>query len=182
MLLPLTPLNGGRAGTSVQVPPPPRFRAVVGKVRNATFSPHNPFRGQRGNTAAKQAGVLYERKAQDHLRDEFGPGYYDTPIVHFRDDSGARTCMPDGLFIQGDDILVVECKSQHMAEAWWQLRRLYEPVVRAFAGTAKVALLEVCRSYDPHTPFPEQPALVYSAKQWFNSAADKALGVYRWKP
>ena len=166
----------------MQVPPPPRFRAVVGKPRNVSLNPNNPFRGQRGNTAAKQAGVLYERKAQDHLRDVFGPGYYDTPIVHFHDDSGARTCMPDGVFFQGERTLVVECKSQHMPEAWWQLRRLYEPVLRKLAGTGSLVLLEVVRSYDPHTPFPEQPALVYNAKEWFHNAEDKSLGVYRWKP
>lgn len=182
MLPMLTPLNGGLAGTSVQVPPPPRFRAVVGKVHSASLNLNNPFRGQRGNTAAKQAGVRYERKAQEHLREVFGKQYYDTPLIHFRDDSGARTCAPDGLLFKYPRVLIVECKFQHMPEAWWQLRRLYEPVLRGMYGIKEVILLEVCRSYDPQTPFPEQPALVYNAAQWYGAAKNGDLGVYRWRP
>lgn len=162
MLPQLTPLNGGFAGASVQVPPPPRFRAPVGRIRDVRLNPVNPFRDQRGNTPAKHAGLVYERKVQKFLSGVFGAEYFVSPMLHFADDTGARTCIPDGLCIRGDDVVIVEIKYQHMPEAWWQLCRLYEPVVRAWRPTSKVATLEVCRTYDPATPFPTSVRLLDS--------------------
>ena len=182
MLPQLSPLNGGLAGAPVQVPPPPRFRAPAGKITDVVLKSEHPFRDQRGNTAAKHAGILYERKVQEFLSDLLGPYYFSSPILHFRDESGARTCIPDGLLIRYGCCVIFEVKSQHMPEAWWQLRRLYEPVVRAYLPHSQVALLEVVRSYDPATPFPERPTVVYDLRQYVEvDAKDKSFGVFRWK-
>lgn len=70
-----------------------------------------------------------------------------------------RWCQTDGLLIQpqGGLITIVEIKYQHTPDAWFQLRELYEPVVRrAFGPAWEVALLEVVKWYDPSTFFPER--------------------------
>ena len=111
--------------------------------------------------------------------------YLPSPMLHFHDDSGFRTCIPDGLHVthQNDTtrFTIFEIKSQHMPEAWWQLRRLYEPVVRALQPKAEVALVEICRTLDAHTPFPEEPELIEDLKTFISTASDGRFGVFRWR-
>ena len=184
MLPHLTFLNSGQPGTPVQVPPPPRFRAPVGEIRDVSLRGDNPFYSSRGHTAAQRAGMRYERHIQIELK-QILLHYLPSPMLHFHDDSGFRTCIPDGLHVthQNDAtrFTIFEIKSQHMPEAWWQLRRLYEPVVRALQPKAEVALVEICRTLDAHTPFPEEPELIEDLKTFVSTASDGRFGVFRWR-
>jgi len=67
--------------------------------------------------------------------------------------------VPDGIVVYDDRILVFEIKFQHMPEAWWQLVKLYRPVLEAYKPVP-VVTVEVCRSYDPAQPFPEHVVLI----------------------
>jgi hypothetical protein len=182
-LLPsISPLSDRAAttpGVSVWVPPPPRFRAPVGEVRNVRLKVTG-VSTQRGNTPAKHAGILYERKAQDHLQ-ELWPHYQRSPTLHFVDDGGARTCIPDGLLLWEDRAIIFEIKSQHMPEAWWQLRRLYQPVVEALYPAAYVQLIEVVRSFDVAMPFPTSITLIHDIAG-FVKLPITCFGVYIWRP
>jgi hypothetical protein len=163
----------------VQVPPPPHFKAVVGKPHSVNFKP-NPFKNQRGDTPAKQAGIRYEELAHGYLAN-LPLNYVERPFFHFHDNTGWRTCAPDGMFLHSEWIAIVEIKYQHVPEAWWQLRRLYEPVLRAFCKQRALRLVEVVRSYDAATPFPETPALAYDLPLWLTSVArDGEFAVHRW--
>lgn len=71
-----------------------------------------------------------------------------------------RYCQPDALILdphQGK-LYVVEYKLHHNPDAWWQLRSLYEPVLRtAFPPEFwMMTLVEVTKWFDPVTPFPEE--------------------------
>ena len=165
----------------VAVPPPLRFRPPVGTIRNVRMSLDVQME-QRGNTSAKHAGVLYERKAHDHLERTLGSKYLRSPFLHWLDDSGARTCIPDGLVLFPDRSVIIEIKSQHMPEAWWQLRRLYEPVVRALYPDAPCQSIEVARWYDPATPFPTSVELIDDLPSFIQRRPLPGFGVYVWRP
>lgn len=75
---------------------------------------------------------------------------------------------------------MVEIKFQHMPEAWWQLRKLYQPALE-FKLRRPVFVLEVCKSYDPAMPFPEPIELVENLWEFCN-APRKVFGVFQWKP
>jgi hypothetical protein len=83
----------------------------------------------------------------------FSNEYWPEPRISFIDDSGARNCYPDGLLIINPFVFVLEIKIQHMPEAWWQLRRLYLPLLRQQFPV--VGGIEIVKSYDPAMPFPE---------------------------
>lgn len=174
MLPSLSPLSDSPAG-GVAVPPPPRFRGIRGKPRNISVVPMTYLR-QRGTTAARENGLRYESKVQEFLSQLEG---YITPRITFEDDSGFRLCIPDGLLLTPSQTIVFEIKVQHMPEAWWQLRKLYQPLLERFYHNV-VSVVEVVRSYDPTTPFPEQITLCQFAAD-FENLGDK-FGVFKWKP
>jgi hypothetical protein len=136
----------------------------------------------RANSAAQKAGLSFEAKVQAALCSRFGAAYHPAPNVLFRDDSGARLCVPDGILgrpVSDPLVIVVEIKVQHMPEAWWQLRELYQPVLETIYRD--VALLEICKVYDPHTPFPEPVRFHASIDEFLATARRGDLGVIRWK-
>lgn len=179
----LSPLSADARSSCVQVPPPPRFRAPCGPIRDARIRFGNGYQRLRGSTAARESGLRYESQVQDELFDNLDH-YHKSPEIFFSDDSGQRVCIPDGLFLHHDHVVVVEIKSQHMPEAWWQLKRLYEPVVRAAIFERPIHLLEVVKSYDPATPFPcivrLVPSSAYGLKSYME-APFKEFGVFQWR-
>lgn len=175
MLPHLSPTSGGLTGSPVAVPPPPHFRPALA-VSSAQLGPRIP--PAVGNTAARKAGLRYEAQVVDYFSAAFGQMFFAHTSIHFRDLNGARTCVPDGLVLTDDGwIVIVEIKSQHMPEAWWQLRKLYEPVVRVAFRTSKVAVLEVVKTYDPSMPFPERVTL----HDDLDDLRREDFGVFRWK-
>lgn len=181
MLQSLSPLSAGsNVGEPVQVPAPPKFRGVTGKVYSASVI--GSMEPLPGSTESQKAGLRYEQQVNEHLK-SCGGLFIFQPKVQFRDDSGARLCVPDGIIYVGNGRLaVVEIKLQHMPEAWWQLKRLYEPVVRSMRDAREVICLEVCRTYDPVTPFPCETSLVYDLEDFLHEATCDKFGVMPWRP
>jgi len=161
--------------------PPRRFRPLCGAPRNVSWGPWS-FKGSRGLSSAQQSGLRYEAKAQSYLATELGYAYHPNPTLRFEDDSGARFLVPDGLYFDSvGSAVVFEVKSQHMPEAWWQLRQLYEPVVRALNFVNRVACVEVVKSFDPGMGFPE-PVQSYRDLQVLLAAPAPGFKVLIWKP
>lgn len=177
-MLPSLPATScGDAGASaVAVPPPPKFRAVLGKVESAWWGPQSPM--VNGLTSAQKAGLRYEHKVLSLLVARYPEMFQRSREIFFVDDRGQNLCVPDGVFL-GSTNIIVEVKYQHMPEAWWQLRRKYEPVMRCL-DSRPVALLEICRTYDAHMPFPEVHKLYSNFDNFLVSARDGELGVLQW--
>lgn len=142
------------------IPPPSRFVPAQG-VRTAKILPGQPAFIKRSRArGAKARGVSYERKAHVYLREcligKPDAEYLQSPWVEFEDSTGRRWCQPDGLLLDHKSkvCIIAEIKYRHTSDAWWQLWRLYLPVVRAIFKEYKHACLEVCRWHDPQTPFP----------------------------
>lgn len=163
----------------VSIPPPPRFRHICGEIREARWEPSGTT-ASVGMTAAQKAGLRYEARAQDWLATQLQGSYHVAPYLHFRDDSGPRTAIPDGISFGFREATIFEIKSQHTHAAWWQLRRLYEPVVKKLGGIDFVRCVEVTRSFDPLAGFPEEVVICYSLDDVFEEESNR-VRVLIWK-
>ena len=167
------------AGRVVSVPPP-HFRPL-GTVTEARWSARGSFNGS-GLSAAQRYGIRYEQLVHVRFRNVLGFNYHRNPTLSFLDDGHFRKLVPDGLLFQPDGTAIIfEVKSQHMPEAWWQLRKLYEPVVKALPFVNRTSCIEVTRSYDPAMGFPE-PITLYTELREAIAGPCRELKVLRWRP
>ena len=116
-------------------------------------------------TGARRRGVLYEWKVLEKLAEAVIGKPELTLIKHpwfeFWDENGRHWCQPDALLLGLEQNLIYEVKYKHCAEAWFQLWRLYVPVLEKWAGSAgkKWQGIEVVKWHDPATNFPEKYSL-----------------------
>jgi len=165
------------------VPPPPYFTPATGVIR-ASFSQLDHFAGKTPLSRKKalqsfQSGLRYERKVKQYLTGFF-PDIILGPWLLFDCGSGRRYCQPDALLLGDRGVAILEVKLRHMPEAYWQLRHLYEPVVRVIYPKLPVCVVEICRSYDPATPFPEEVRVIKSLGDVWE--LDDKMGVLVWTP
>lgn len=172
----LSPLS---AATPSRMPPPPRgFRPIEGGVRQPQFTTLAEL--DKSGTYAQRAGMRYEEKVHSYIRGLQGYDYLANQPLKFFDATGMRFCVPDGLILLDKFTVIVEIKFQHMIDAWYQLRQLYEPVVAALNRDVETRVLEICRSFDPATPFPEPVHLVEDFREYLRNPYP-AFSVFRWK-
>jgi hypothetical protein len=136
---------------------------------------------RRGDTAAREAGLRYEAKAQEYLAATLGSSYVPAQILSFRDDTPERRLIiPDGIYGVPTHFILFEIKSQHVPDAWWQLRQLYQPVLRCLSHL-EVFCVEVCGSFDPAMPFPEPIEWIEDLAEYVKRPSRK-FGVFQWRP
>lgn len=144
---------------------PPEEFVPASTVYLAEFAPHEPSqvnsaaRRSSGSPprAALRTGVRYEQKVHLFVADEWKSlgSYRPGSWIRFVDDSGRRFCQPDGLLIRDHEVVLVEVKIAHTQRAWWQLRKLYAPVVKKLFPHRDVIVLEICKTCDTRMSFPE---------------------------
>lgn len=119
---------------------------------------------QQRTRGARGAGNRYERHAQAYLAEQLGECYVPSRwfIYRARSHEHASFAQPDGLYFDFERGIITcfEIKIRHTDRAWWQLRHLYQPIVRHVFGTRqwRYAVVEVVCWFDPHTSFPEAVA------------------------
>lgn len=155
---------------------PRGFTPIRGSVSNVRFGgsvPHNV-----GHTAAQKEGLRYEQRVHDVLTAIYGIDYRPAPAILFEDRSGLRRAIPDGILRIGPVCVIVEIKLSHTERAWWQLNRLYAPLLSALVvpGTP-IRCVEICRSYDPEVQFPVAHKRITS----LHSIPHGTTGVLLWK-
>lgn len=120
------------------------------------FVKRKPTRG------AKAVGVRYERKVAEYVKglaDRVPEGVaLFGPWLEFHSDGQRRYCQPDIVLLdpahrQG---IVIEVKYRHCAEAWFQLWRLYVPVLEKLYPDTTWSCVEIVKWFDPETAWPEQ--------------------------
>lgn len=176
-MLPLLESSGRPAGATSNVPPP-RFRGITGPLREVRLQPREYVR-QHGMTSAQEAGRRYESQVQRYLEDLFLAHYIPEPIISFTDNGLYRTIRPDGVLIERDFVVIFEMKYQHCPEAWWQLEKLYK-VALGDLYHRPISLVEICRTFDPATPFPCEFEFVPDLESWV-SVYRPSFGVYQWR-
>lgn len=140
------------------VPPPQYVRYVPkGEIRSAWRSPIAPFSSPRPRNFAKRQGLLYQRRIEAWAR---GLGLGDVeagPWFAYLDDSSIRHyCQPDLLIHNGRKLFVVETKFRWTTDAWWQLQKIYVPVLRLVFPNSSLYSVCVCKSFDPAIVAPER--------------------------
>lgn len=171
------PIRGGAPTVRRQFQKPRGFRPIEGTPEDVAFTSWKHPRSS-GNTAAQKAGLRYEKKVHEALADTYSSAFHPHPSISFRDRSGPRLAVPDGLLRIGDSVAIVEIKYSHCELAWWQLRKLYEPLVQRLT-TSRVLLLEIVNSYDPAVEFPEPHQFIPSLSHPF--ILTRPIGVHQWK-
>lgn len=130
-----------------------------------------PKKGSKGQ------GIRFEKKVNQKLVEEY-PGYVPSlPLAFAVSGSGKKMAIPDGVLVTEKEIVVVEIKLRHCAEAWHQLRRLYFPLIEAATGRSP-RLLEICQNYTPGLDFPEPFVVTTGLEQFL--ATEARLGVWLW--
>ena len=71
--------------------------------------------------------------------------------------------------------LIIEIKLRHSPRAWTQLAELYGPLVERLVGLPP-RLVEVTRSFDCATPWPEKPRLVRALAE----TPERGVGILPW--
>lgn len=140
---------------------------------------HRPIRRGR-----RLHGIKYEAAGQVWLLGKYGEAYTPSQWIRFKADGQGkvRWCQPDGILVDAAHRLltIVEFKYQHTDIAWWQLFRLYRPVMeRLFSGRGfSMRCLEICKWYDPATVTPQKPTLCKTVE----AVQPGEFGVHIWKP
>lgn len=139
-----------------------------------------PLRG----TQAQKAGIRYERKVTSFLRSCFFDGLQVGPWFEFLDvNGGRRYCQPDALWLSKDKsfAIIFEVKIRFTSDAYYQLRKLYAPVVRKALEPQRIGLVNVCRSFDPAVPFPEPVVHLQALSSEVIAAKLDDFCVYTWR-
>jgi len=122
-------------------------------------------------------GLWYEQKVHDVLSAIYDERYWQSPAILFRDLYGLRRAIPDGLLAIDDYLVIVEVKYTHCELAWWQLKRLYSPLLVTLYPGRHIRHVEICRSYDPSVVFPGSHGLVTS----LHALPEVGVGVIQWR-
>lgn len=179
----LSPLSSG-VGTSSAAPspservgraaPPRGFKFIRGTPSSVRFGgevPHN-----RGRTYAQKLGLRYEQKVHDILSSIYQENFRPSPSILFEDRSGLRRAIPDGILDLRDRVVIVEVKYSHCELAWWQLKKLYLPLVMRLISKP-IYLCEIVHTYDPDIQWPE----VHWLRTSLHRLPVGEVGVVQWK-
>lgn len=142
-------------------PPPLDFHPIT-ECTWAQISDQPPefVRDQPRRRGRRLLGIKYEAKAQDALGERYGRRYYRSPWLRYKTqhDPRVRWCQPDGVLFtpETNRITIIEFKYNHTELAWWQMFRLYKPVLeRVFeAERYDIACCEVVKWFDPAAKMP----------------------------
>jgi hypothetical protein len=145
--------------------PPPDFHPInnCDWAEHSEVPPHfvHPvkYTGKRG------VGVRYENRVREWISKQFAGRCFPSQWIRYRadGDSRIRWCQPDNLILSPVEskLTIVEVKYQHCDLAWWQLFRLYKPVVeRLFLGHGyTLCTVEVVHWFDPSVRTMQTPKL-----------------------
>ena len=165
--------------------PPPRRVRPAGEILSATFVAPPPFVvPHRTKNKARANGIRYEKKAHAYLEEAFPDSIVLGPWIKFRAKGQAKAiyCQPDALIldIRLGTITVIEIKLKHTSDAWWQVRRLYLPLVQSIFGEEwDYIAVEVAKWFDPHTKFPEWFEFADSIEK-FSTLSPKTFHLHLW--
>jgi len=123
-------------------------------------------------------GLRYEKKALDFLEKQLSAlgTFIREPCFRFFDGIRTRFCYPDALLLLPNRCaLLIEVKTRHTYDAWWQLCELYAPVVRKALGL-ELRLLEVTAAFDPGVRLPQRRVLETVEE----AIGHKGYGVFIW--
>lgn len=155
--------------------PPKGLHLPSGEIRNVRFGGTVPT--PRGFSPAQRLGLAFETKVHDVLDAIYDVDYRASPSILYEDDRGLHRAIPDGMLRIGRTLVVVECKLSHTERAFWQLSKVYIPLLsRLTIPNIRVVGIEICRNFDPDLKWPERFEILTSLHK-----ASTRLGVLQWR-
>lgn len=149
--------------------PPKGFRGAwkASHVRSVTQPQFAQTNG--GQKGSRKRGLVYEAQVVEKLEKRLPEGWVGVagPWFLYLDKwAKERYAQPDwlGFCVPEGLICIVEVKLTRTPKAWWQLNRLYRPLVEQVFPDWEIALLEVA-SKPKHFPLPEPVNLVPSLER-----------------
>lgn len=134
-------------------PPPHLF---IPKEILSAWETSDPYahRAKASSTSAQKLGLSYQRKITKWISEGNLGSFTVRPGVWFcyHDADKRRFCQPDILLVDESSkcMVVVEVKLRFTEGAWWQLSKLYLPVLRRVLGEDWILIpLCITKSYDP---------------------------------
>lgn len=138
------------------------FRAARNPTYVKILKEQPPFIKRQKPRGAKAEGYRYERKAQEKLRSlaaERPELLFQSGVwIEFQDEGGPRRwCQVDAFILNRETMNAIcyEVKYRHTADAWFQLWRLYIPILSACFLEYRWEGCEIVKWFDAATRFPE---------------------------
>ena len=142
-----------------------------------------PFRSSGGRTYAQKAGLRYEAKVLDYLRQKFPTTLVSPWIEYGHHEPYSCLCQPDAIIINQPQrlITIAEVKYTHTLQAYKQLKLKYLPVCEnIFRAGYRFNLLEITRRLDPAIRYPVTIEFIEDLEK-FLSTPTSHIGVYTWR-
>lgn len=133
-------------------------------------------------TSAKAKGLRFELKAKQLIQKSLPDAQFGI-WWSYLETTKSRDCQTDAVLLYPEwsekpkVVTVFEIKDQHSIDAWYQLRKLYQPVLSDYYRVP-INVVEVCRVFDPAVVFPEPVVRIDNLGDWV-SGIHPEFGVYR---
>lgn len=156
----------------------------LGAVEWAILLKDRPsFLAPRRVRGAKLSGLAYERRAQEYLEERLEGLYVRSPWIAYKlkAEKQVRFCQPDGIYFNFAQLYIgiIELKLKHTAEAYWQIKNLYEPLLKViFPKHFTFRAIEMCKWFDGTDYFPCDPVMVNDLELF----PARGFGVHIWRP
>ena len=165
---------------------PETFNGIRGNASNVTTCLKPEFTmGRSRSTPAKSSGLRYQRKVEKWLKSHYGEhSLFIGQWLEYRDASGRRYAQPDAWVIGRTKVALFEIKVGHSELAWWQLKKLYLPLL-AQLYELPVVPVEIVKSYDPLAFFPGPHSVVFTPdelKRELVQHRDESVVVFQCQP
>lgn len=110
---------------------------------------------RKGSTAAQSAGVRYE-EALHRRASKQSSSYRPSQRFAYRERDVRKwyEIEVDALFFHEHRVFVLECKRQIIAQAYWQLCKVYVPIIGCYFNRKAIPIL-VVQTNDPLAAWPE---------------------------
>ena len=108
-----------------------------------------------------------------------------SPWLQYIDSEGTHFCQPDLLLTNKNLILLCEIKLTHTSAAFFQMEKLYRPVLQRIFPQHKILSVEITRSFDPSIRFPQEMLLYFSIEDLLLNSTPSSnlntISVLQWK-
>ena len=148
---------------------------ISAKILCAEYNYMSKF--PRPRTGAKAAGLRFEKQVVKSLEQKYSGFISGIPFQYKTEYADKVICIPDGFLLYGKEIIVIEIKLRHTIDAWFQLRKLYSPVLQK-VFSRPVRMMEICKVYEPGVVFPERILILKDVREFLTSKEE--MGVLLW--
>jgi hypothetical protein len=160
--------------------PPMYATRKAGDVSTARLVDFKLHHKSKKLSAAQRLGLAFEKKAIVHLNWELSDEVFAHPTFRFNNGTPLdQYAIPDALWVAGKTLTIFEIKLRHTADAYYQLKDLYAPIIaKAYPGFA-INLVEICRHYDRTIKLPGKVTFVDNLKAHCEIPRE-GFGIYLW--